>query len=309
MPPARVALVPELVPFISTHDRGRIRDEYMRARDYKALAMDLLKIAFVTGQRSQEAADRAAMEACKNLNRGAPAARDHECDLYASGNVVVTRRRPPPMPPQPWIVRNPAIEQPFVAAMTPLVARKDQLAVRYPHFTGPKAMVVSRTGGSSTSTAPTSDEALRRSLERCGFLASSPCLIVAIDDTFVVPIPALVKVVGLYRPEALSDLQPQAREEVARRLAGAPNGWNAVAVGAGGNAGIAIGAQSERSALDGAFIDCARHDRDCRILVLGPFLVELAERGAAQAQQPTQALPPQAPRQEYGATSRSEYQK
>ena len=63
--PLRVPLVPDLVPFVTAQDRTRIRDEYMTAADYKALAMNLLKIAFVTGQATQEAADRAAMEVCE----------------------------------------------------------------------------------------------------------------------------------------------------------------------------------------------------------------------------------------------------
>src|SRR5262249_14766343 len=45
---ARVALVPDHVPFVSNHDRARIRDEYMRAPDHKALATNLVAIAFVT---------------------------------------------------------------------------------------------------------------------------------------------------------------------------------------------------------------------------------------------------------------------
>jgi hypothetical protein len=308
--PPRGALVPDRVPFISDKDRARIRDEYMRARNYKALATSLVHIAFVTGQRSQEAADRAALEACRNLNRGARP-RYHVCDLYASGNSVVTQRATPSMPAQPWVVRNPAAQQPFVAAQTPLVLRKDLLARDYPSEVSPKALMLAPTGHWSFMRARSHDEAMRRGLEICSFLTSTTCMVVAIDDTFVVPIPTLVNVIGFYRPEALFALQPQARAEVARRLAGAPSGWNAVAVGAGGHVGIVVGASSERSALDGAFTDCARHDSNCRILVLGPFLVELAPGAPAPApvQRPAQALPPHAPNYEYRATRRSEYEK
>jgi len=317
--PTRGALVPEHVPFISDHDRARIRNEYMRARDYKALAMSLVQIAFVTGQRSQEAADRAALEACRNLNHG-PRPRYNACDLYASGNSVVTQRATPSMPAQPWVVRSPAAQQPFVAAQTPLVLRKDLLASDYPSQAGPKALMLAPTGHWSFMRGRSHDEAMRRGLEICSFLTSTTCMVVAIDNTFVVPIPTLVSVIGFYRPEALFAVQPQARAEVARRLAGAPSGWNAIAVGAGGQVGIMIGANSERSALDGAYLDCARHDRDCRILVLGPFLVELAQAAPAQAQLPMQAeqpvqaqrpqiRPTQAPSPKYRERRRSEYQK
>ena len=90
-PPTRPALVPGNIPYITTADRARIRDEYMLAPDFKALATSVEKIAFVTGQPSQEAADHAAMEACAKL--------DTPCELYASGNFVVTLRRAPQVPP------------------------------------------------------------------------------------------------------------------------------------------------------------------------------------------------------------------
>ena len=111
-------------------------------------------------------------------------------------------------------------------------------------------------------------------------------MLVAIDNTFVIPIPTLAKAIDFYRPEALS-VQPQARNEVARRLAGAPNAWNAVAVGTGGNVGIATRAVSEQSAINIALADCAKHDRDCRLVVLGPFMVEMAQV-QVQAQRPAQ---------------------
>ena len=118
------------------------------------------------------------------------------------------------------------------------------------------------------------DEAMRRTLERCGYFSNAACLVVAVDDTFVTAVPTLGKAVGFYRQEALFGVQPEERAEVARRLANAPRGWNAVAVGTAGHAGIEVGAVSERSAVDGAMENCAIHDRDCRIAVIGPFLVE-----------------------------------
>src|SRR5262249_45674997 len=44
------ALVPELVPFISDHDRATIRNTYLPADDHKALAISLLRIGFTSGQ-------------------------------------------------------------------------------------------------------------------------------------------------------------------------------------------------------------------------------------------------------------------
>ena len=75
-----------------------------------------------------------------------------------------------------------------------------------------------------TTTANSSqDEAVRRSLERCGYTSGVPCMVMGIDDTFVIPIPTLAKVVGFYRPEGLVGVKPDARDEIAHRLAVAPN--------------------------------------------------------------------------------------
>ena len=295
--PPRVALVPERIPFITAQDRARVRDEYMTAPDYKALASSLLRIEFVIGQPTQEAADRAALEACEKLSGPTPSF-DNVCELYASGNVVVTRRNRPPMPPEPWFVRNPAIERPFAAAQFPLSVQssKDQLNKSYTGSARAKAVVMAPSGRWwSTVAQPTQDDAVRRSLERCGYTVGAACMVVAVDDTFVIPIPTLARVVGFYRREGLVGVKSNVADEVARRLAEAPNAWNAIAIGADGNVGIATRADSERSALDDALADCAKHDRDCRISVLGAFLVETTSQPQPPEPQVAKTLTPPAP--------------
>ena len=275
--PQRVTLDPETVPFITSQDKARVRSEYMTAPDYKALATSLLRIAFVSGQPSQDAADRAAMDACEKVNFGTQVKLDAVCDLYASGDIVVTRRNRPPLPPAPWVAHDPSVERPFVAAQIPIAnpSSRDQANKAYAGATRPKALVISPGGNWWSSSAQGSTEdAMRRSLERCGYSSADACMVIAVDDTFVVPIPTLAKAVGFYRPDALFAVQPDARHEVARRLAGATVGWNAVAVGTDGQVGIAVGAGAEQSALDDALTDCAKRDRGCRVAVLGPFLVE-----------------------------------
>jgi hypothetical protein len=188
---------------------------------------------------------------------------------------VVTRRSRPPMPAEPWLIRNRAVEQPFVAAQIPMLdaADRERIGNSYLRATGSKAFVISMNKKWVYTTALSGDEAVRRSLEHCGSIASSACVVVAIDNTFVIPIPTLARVIGFYLPDVMVNLTPQVRDEVAHRLSITPNAWNAVAIGAGRNVGIALGADSEQSALDGALADCAKHDRDCRIAVMGPFVV------------------------------------
>ena len=295
-PPASM-LVADAVPFITTGEKARIRDEYMPAPGYKALATSLLHMAFVSGQPSQQAADRAAMDACTELGATSRNKTEVGCELYASGNVVVTRRSRPLMPPEPWLVRNPAVERPFVAAEIPMIDATlvERVNTGYRRASRSKGLVISPTGTwfyTSGQSGP--DDAIRRTLERCGYMTASVCMVVAVDDTFVVPVPTSAKVVGFYRPEALFGVQSNARDEVARRLAGAANGWNAVAMGAGGQVGIATGAASERSAHEDALADCAKRDSNCRIAVLGPFLVETTGQadGQAQPQAPTRSAAP-----------------
>jgi adenylate cyclase len=69
-------------------------------------------------------------------------------------------------------------------------------------------------------------------------------------------------------------MQTEVRAEVAQRLAASNQGWQAVALGATGHAGIKVGANSERSAIDEAMQNCALHDHDCHVVVIGPFFVQ-----------------------------------
>jgi adenylate cyclase len=199
------------------------------------------------------------------------------------------------MPPEPWIVRNHSVERPFAADLAPLVSDKNKSKLTsYARASAPKAVALAPNGIWAFSSKRTSnDDAMRHSLERCSHATGQQCMVIAVDDTFVVPIPTLAKVAGFYRPEALFGIRPEQRDEVARRLAAAPNSWNAVALGTGGILGIAVSAGSEQSALETALADCAAHGgSDCRVAVLGPFLVEAMSRVEAQNQGPRQAVAP-----------------
>jgi adenylate cyclase len=117
------------------------------------------------------------------------------------------------------------------------------------------------------------DEAVRRVLEICGNNAGVPCLVLAVNDDFVVPIPLTMKVVGFFQPASAAAIAPDLRDDVARRLANG-SGWTAVATGAGGRVGAMLGAASEQDAIAGAMADCAKHDSACRVIGIGPFAVE-----------------------------------
>ncbi len=116
------------------------------------------------------------------------------------------------------------------------------------------------------------EDATRRSLESCGALSGDACMIVALDDVFVVPVPTTSKATGFF---SNSSIARDARNDVANKLAEAPSGWNAVAVGAAGRPGLGLRATSEANAVHEALAECAKHDSDCHVIAILPFSVGL----------------------------------
>jgi hypothetical protein len=98
-------------------------------------------------------------------------------------------------------------------------------------------------------------------------------MIVAVDDNFIVPIPTTLKVIGFFKAAGNGVISPEARDDVARQLAEATSGWNAVAVGAAGRPGLGLKAASEQAAVNGALAECVKHDSDCHVIAIGPFSV------------------------------------
>jgi len=268
-------LVPETIPLIGERERGAIKSNYMPAPDHKALAISPYRAGFTSGQKDDETAKAGAMDSCQRaletINSKA------RCELYAVGNTVIYARGRPPMPTEPWIIRDPAIERPFSTKDLPLLNdnARANVEARYPQARLSKALALSPQGTAFFYVGqPSLDEAVRRALENCGTISGVACLLAALDDNIVVPIPTTMKPVGLFHAAANPLITPQLQDEVARRLGNAASGWNAVAVGASGHPGLALKAASEQAAVDGALADCAKQDRDCRVIAIGPFAVE-----------------------------------
>jgi adenylate cyclase len=100
-----------------------------------------------------------------------------------------------------------------------------------------------------------------------------PCAIIAADNVFVVAVPATMKAAGFFRAATEQAIAPAERDDVARRLAGNPGGWNAVAVGLRGHAGLSLKAGSEAEAVSQALADCGARDQECRVIAIGMFSV------------------------------------
>jgi hypothetical protein len=264
------------VPFISDRTRATLASDYAPVGDFKAFSLNIGGFTgFVTGQSNEEAAKIGAVEQCQK--RADAAGSPRKCELYAVGNTVVYAHGKPPVPPLPWIRHDQATDRPFAPKDVPLLrdTSKTRLENVYVPARKTKALALGPGGGQYFMTLGTEavEEAARRSLESCGAIYGVPCMIVALDDDFVVPIPTTMKVIGFFRVADSPLIAPEARGDASRKLADAPSGWNAVAVGAARRPGLAVKHASEQTAVNEALSECVKRDSDCRVVAIGPFTV------------------------------------
>jgi adenylate cyclase len=263
------------VPFIADRARLFLANEYVNATDYKALALNISGVlSSVSGQPSEEIAKTAALEQCQKRADAGEAKRP--CEVYAVGDRVVYPHGRPPVPSLPWIKRDSLIERPFATKDVPMLreAGKTRLETAFVPGRKSKSLAIGPAGQFYFNVGlDTIQESVRRSLELCGAAVGVPCMLVAVDDVFIVPVPALMKATGFFHPVADPAIAADTRDDVVRRLAEASTGWNAVAVGTGGRPGLALKAANEQAAIDAARDDCAKRDSNCRVIAIGPFTV------------------------------------
>jgi class 3 adenylate cyclase len=278
LPPPVVAgekFVPEAMPFVSNRTRTALTNEYLPAADYKAVATNINGInAFVVGQPGEDAAKTAAIEQCQK--RAEQINTPRKCEVYALGNTVVYTHGRPPVPPLPWIKHDPVTERPFVADEMPLIRDQGKTRLENAYTPGKKTKTIALGPGGQfffTTAGETVDDIARRNLESCGALAGVPCMIVALDDAFVVPVPRTMKVTGFFRPADARMITAAARDDVFGKLNDASSGWNAVAVGAAGRPGLSLKAATEQNAINEALANCVKSDSDCHVIAIGPFAV------------------------------------
>jgi adenylate cyclase len=263
------------VPFVVDKARTTWATEYAAGADHKAFALNVNGIfAAVTGQPSDEIAKSLAIEECQKKADAVQLPR--KCEIYALGNTVVYLHGRPPMPPLPWHRHDPSTEKPFAVKDMPLIRDPGKMRLESAYVPSRKNKAISLGPGGQFVfyvNGETSEESARRTLESCGALAGVACMIVAIDDNFVVPIPTSFKVTGFFRAENNPAIAAGTRKDVIRELAESPSGWSAVAVGASGRPGLGLKGSSEQNAVNDALGNCVKHDSDCRIIAIGPFAV------------------------------------
>jgi class 3 adenylate cyclase len=264
------------VPFVGERARHYLANDYVPAPDYKAFALNINGVSgSAIDQPSEEAAKTAALEQC--AKRADAAQSPRKCELYAVGNTIVYPHGPPPMPPVPWVKHDASTERPFAAKDMPLVrdGGRERLDKNYLSAKTSKAIALAPSGGQAIfySGIESIEEVSRRTLESCGAITGVPCMIVAANDVFVVPVPTLMKVTGFFQAPGNASIAADARDDVVHKLAEASSGWNAVAVGASGRPGLGLKAASEQNAIKDALTNCAKRDSDCRVIAIGPFTV------------------------------------
>jgi class 3 adenylate cyclase len=265
----------ETVPFVSNRTRVALSNEYVPAADHKAFALNVTgTYGFVTAQPNEEAAKSAALDQCQKRADAIQSPR--RCELYAVGNTTVYPHGKPPLPPLPWIRHDPSTEKPFVAKDMPLIRDLGKSRLESTYAPGKKSKSIAvGPGGQFIDNigVETIEDSVRRNLEACGAIAGVPCMIVAVDDAFVVPVPTTLKVTGFFRPAGNSSIATEARDDVARKLADATSGWAAIAVGAALRPGLALKAANEQNAVNEALGDCVKRDSNCHVIAIGPFSV------------------------------------
>ena len=265
----------ETVPFVQDRIRAVLANEYVAAAEPKALALNQNGMIGLGSAANEEAAKKAALDQCQQRADAVHSPR--KCEIYAVGSAVIYPHGRPPLPPLPWIKRDPSIEKPFAPAAMPFMRDQARGRLESSYVTGkkPKAIAMGPGGNDIFYTDGASvAEVVRRALETCGALAGVPCRIVAVDDSFVVPVPTIMKATGMFHPSDNSAIASDARDDVMRQLAEASTGWTAVAIGSAGRPGLALKAASEPDAVNGALADCTKHDGNCHIIAIGPYTVE-----------------------------------
>lgn len=96
-------------------------------------------------------------------------------------------------------------------------------------------------------------------------------MIVAINDSFVVPIPTAMKATGFFTINGNASIAPELRNSLAQRMGNAMNAWNAVAVGAVGRPGLMLNAANEQAAIEGALTECSRQGPQLSCYRTRPF--------------------------------------
>jgi hypothetical protein len=254
------------VPFVSDAARVQLQG-YADAPPRKAIAVSRSGMGVAVGAESDDAAQQRALLECRNNSIDTP------CELYALGDSVVWAKGVLPMP-LPVDIRSEPRAETVGDGTLPLVLPgvAARIATDYLHRDDSRALAI---GGERAGWAygiASQQEATRRALERCADLSSGPCLLYALGDKLLQPLPRSRKIVSVFTFAGDTRIPRAERDELMKIYAG--RDWRAIAHGANGVWLAVADEASEEDAVRDALGKCSAKDKDCDVFAIGNFIVK-----------------------------------
>ena len=255
---------PAVIPLIDDRSRLELVD-YAGKPGHKALAISAVSWAQVSGRPDIESAKTEALQRCGLRPQSA-------CTLYAvdmdvvwpNGIVPVAARadqRTEPLPGEFTAAGSAVFAEPRRRAFEAYSAVGDHRALA-----ASPALWNHWVGGRTSR-----EEAERLALERCGYGGQAPCLLLSVDGSWTVEIPATRKILNVFLPSFEAELPAEQRQRIAVIYQGKP--WRALARGRNGTWHAVAGAESEAAAVEAALQSCAQADSECQLFAIGNFRV------------------------------------
>lgn len=257
------------MPFLRDDARAKVAAVYGQQPLHRALAVSLDGQGYWSlrwGHETPEAAQADAMQRCEETAGSG-------CGVYALDDAVVWPSDAVPLPPA-TVLKPRVMGAAFDPSVLPGQGRDQrvQLARALAQPGGHSAVVLAPGGRATWFTNQSSQrEAMRRALERCGFLAKAACLPVAVDGLTLTGFPATGSVSKVDADAAF--LRGKVSDAVLERYQAAAD-WRAVAIGRSNRPSVVTDQPSEAAAIAAAVAACARGDSDCRVRMVGPFVIE-----------------------------------
>lgn len=253
------------MPFLQDSARQTVASIYGNQPLHKAIAISrdgLGNWNMRWGHASPAEASEEALRQCAQAANG-------PCDLFALDDEVVWPTGTIPMPPAEALA---PMERhgPLSIEALPLTTEEQAAGLGRALAQGQanSAVAMNESGRLTWYAGQASErEAVRRALERCGYLSRAACQLVAVGGERVVEWPSTRTVTGV---DANAGVIPDAAE--ARRYLAARD-WKAVAVDGGGKAYAATDHASETAAVAAAMAACEAAGKPCRLALIGPFTV------------------------------------
>ena len=195
------------------------------------------------------------------------------------------------------IFPRPSLSPPvmFDAATVPLAGERarQNLSEHYAKTTRQRALVLGHGHVDWWSPSESDADAIRRNLQTCGQITGRPCVVYAVRDEVVVRVAQLHRVTAIFTPQDVATTDAAQQAAVENYLIA--NDWRALAVSGNGYLGVVSGRANETAAANDAVAECAKAGgTQCRLLAVGPFLVDAEVAFSRPARRRSAWRPPRA---------------